>query len=197
MSNEIDALVIRSLPELYAAAERLDSLDVEVFKEIDDEMRSWIVRNGWIGVAEWYGEADDSWLAPEEWASPNAEEGAYLYFYPARTVATGYENPWYLTSLTGASEQQIGLWLGSVSVGSRQFRGLWKEHLARAANLPLLGSDLFLPLRVDRETLATAALNGSVAEAFEPIRETLDRLPELASRLDPLRKAIVAAARSS
>lgn len=197
MKHELDALLIRSLPELNDAVNRLIALNEEIGREIDAEIQAWIGRNGWKGIAEWNGELDDTWLAPKDWMVPNdPDDNAYLYFDFDYTSADPEDN-WDLASFTSSGQQHLGFWLRSSTVKDRVAKKLWKAHLGRTSGLPLHGPEFFLPVLLDREALATAVLDGSVRDALEPLRETLDRLPELASQLGSLKMAIVAAAGES
>lgn len=195
MTNELDVLIIRSLSELNDAATRLDGLDDEICREIDAEIQLWIERNGWKGAANQFGDDDEgTWLAPEDWIVPNeTEDDAYLYFSLYYTAADP-EDKSKLASFTGVGRSQWGFWLDSDRIKPQALKKLWKAQLKSASGLPLLGSDFFFPINLDQETLATAVSNGSIAEAFDPLRASLDRLPELASRLGSLKQAIVAAA---
>ena len=194
MKHELDALLIRSLPELNDAVHRLIALDEQIGREIETEIQAWIRRNGWMGIAERKGESEDTWLAPKDWMVPNdPDENAYLYFGVGYTSADPEDN-WDLATFTSSGHQRLGFWLRSNTVKDRVFKNLWKTQLGKTSALPLHGPEFFLPMELDREALAVAVLNGSVADALDPLRETLDRLPELASQLDSLKMVVVAAA---
>lgn len=194
MQRELDALIVRSLPELNDAVIRLVALNEEIGREIDTEIQAWIGRNGWTGTAEWFGDEGNIWLAPKDWMVPSDPDNrGYLYFDFNYTSADS-ENQWDLASFTSSGQQRLGFWITSDTVKERVFKKLWKAHLAITPGLPLHGSEFFLPIELDREALAVAVLNGSVADALAPLRETLERLPELASQLGSLKTAIVAAA---
>lgn len=188
MNQAVDALLIQSLPELNEAATALDALEERIASEIDSEIQTWITNNGWVGTASWN---DGTWLGPPEWMiQGDANTRAYLYFELDHT-AVEVESYWGIASLLGCGEQRIGLWLKSDPVKKSEFNRLWREHSA-VSQLPLSGSEFFLPLTVDRELLATSIANDSAPDAFESIRTTLDRLPQLASQLEPLKRAIEA-----
>ena len=190
MTQAVDSLLIQSLPELNEAATALDALEARIGSEIDSEIQTWITNNGWAGVANWN---DGTWLAPPEWMiQGDANTRAYLYFELDHTAAE-VASYWGMASLLSCGEQRLGLWLKSDPVRKSEFNRLWREHSA-ASQMPLNGSEFFLPLTVDRELLATSIANDTVPDALESIRTSLDRLPQLASQLEPLKRAIEAAA---
>lgn len=55
------------------------------------------------------------------------------------------------------------------------------------------GSEFFAPIALDREEFATAVENDAISDGLDPVRRTLDRLLDLARKLEPLKAAIVAA----
>lgn len=193
MTHELDALLIRSLPELNDAVTRLVALDEEIGKHIDMEIQDWIDRNGWTGVAELYGDDGVVWLAPKDWmVLGDPDNSSYLYFSFDVTGAVS-EDHWNLVRMTEAGDQRYGFWLASDVVKKNSvFKKLWKAHLSNTPGLPLHGAEFFLPVGLDREALASAVLNGSVADALEPLRQALDKLPQLASQLSSFKAAIVA-----
>lgn len=197
VNHELDALLIRSLPEINEAAVRLDELQQMIFKAVDADIEDWIKRNDWQGVAEWFGDAGETWLAPKEWMYLGGADGsAYLRFdFGSPTLTEDY---WYLASFTGSGQRQLGLKICCPSIKKKLvFRRIWKSFLSKSTGLPLYESEFFLPVILDREALAAAVLNGSVSEALGPLRETLDRLPQLASELESLKKAVAAAAEAA
>lgn len=192
MTAQVDALLIRSLPELNEAALRMGDLSSEIGQAIDAEIAAWIARNGWSGAASYFSD-DTTWLAPEEWmVSADPDERAYLFFQLEETDSDP-ENEWHLANFTGCGEQRTGFRLYYNTVTRPVFKRLWRE-LKDTAGLPLLGSDFFLPIVLDRETLAQAVENDLITDALQPLRDALDRLPQLVSQLEPLRRDIVAAA---
>lgn len=192
MSAELDALIIRSLPELNDAATRLDVLSQDVLREIDIEIEAWIARNDWKGESEFYSDDRRTWLAPASWMVPNdPNDNTYLYFILDVTAADT-ESYWHVASLCGSGQQRIGFWLSYDVVKKPTFNRLWRE-LKNTAGLPLLDSEFFLPIILDRDALATAVESDAIGDALQPLRDALDRLPQLASQLEPLKREIVAA----
>jgi len=83
MSTEkLDALIVRNLGDLDAAAKRLAyGIERAVWKAIDDIVENWRARNGWLGASE--ATADGPiWLAAPEWqqADSEADDDVLGYF---------------------------------------------------------------------------------------------------------------------
>ena len=189
MTNQIDALLVRSLPELEEAALAIEPLSERIGVELDNEIRGWIRNNGWIGVSE-FMDNDEVWLAPPEWIIAGETDKAHLYF---DFHATPEGSSYWLSTLLGCAKDTYGFWLEQNSVKKIEFKRLWRDH-STVSQLPLSGSEFFLPLIVDRELLASSIENNTIVDALGSIRDTLDRLPQLVSQLEPLKRAIEAAA---
>ena len=193
MTNELDLVIYRSLSDLNEAALRIGDLSEKLGQALDDEVAVWTNNNGWAGTAMHFSNDDGgTWLAPPEWLVAGKSDEVPLYFSLGHTAGSP-EDEWNLVTMTGAGQQLYGLWLATDTVDKRAFNKAWKTYIARDAHLPLHGKDFFLPLTLDREALA----GGSTADALAPVREALDRLPELASRLEVFRNDLVGNAGST
>ena len=158
-------------------------------KSIDTDVNEWISRNGWDGECELARGENKLWLAPSEWKFDEDNHFLYFNFGASWSEILDYVN---IISLTESGERQAGLWLDYDTIKVRPFNKLFKEYIGEHPGLPLTGKDFFLPVSLDREELAKALEEGAIEEALDPLRATLDRLPELAARLEPLKRKIEA-----
>lgn len=191
MNAELDALIIRSLPELDDAATSLETLTAAIAKEIDQEVQTWLTNNDWKGDATWQEENGTIWLAPKDWLIPSDLNDTYLYFELSEAESTS-PNFWQLSNFVGVGQQRYGFKLFHCrQISKTSFTKFWR--LQNTSGLPLQGSDLFVPIVLDGETLANAVQRGSISDALQPLRGALDQLPKIVSQLNPLKQQIVTA----
>lgn len=192
MSNDADALIIRSLPDLHQAILQIDRLDTQLLKAIDDVTALWVQQNGWEGTGELELFGGKLWVAPTTWAVTGQDTEDYHLYFDLERTKSDPEDSVDLISLTSSGSQMLGLVLGYDTIGARPFKKLYRE--LAPPGLPLNGSSFFLPIVLDREELAKAVEDDALDEALGPLRAALDQLPELAARLQPLKNAIEAEA---
>jgi hypothetical protein len=205
-TDELDALIVRNLDDLDAAAKRLE-LDIEkrVGKVIDQIAETWARKQGWEGKFDF--DLTTLWVAPAEWRSieGKAEADAFLGFFELWTgfaddFDTNHENDYFwLTRLCGAGRGKIGFrWSYGRSLGATKPR--WKrflqehrEHLNQVRKTAFAyeeGSGLFfMPIRVEVEALAAAIIDNTIDEALKPFCIGLDRLLTAKPGFDALRQS--------
>jgi hypothetical protein len=200
-TDELDALIIRNLCDLDAAAKRLE-FDIEgrIGKVIDQIAEAWSQKQGWEGKFD-FDLNTNLWVAPAEWKSAEgkADADAMLGFF---ALWTGFgddfdfevENDYFwLTRLCGAGRGKIGFrWTYGKSLGAT--RPKWKrfvqpyvERIRKTAFTYEEGSGLFfMPIRIEVEALAASIVDDTIEVALQPFSAALNRLLAAKPEFDAL-----------
>jgi len=199
-TDELDALIVRNLSDLDAAAKRLDQdIESRIGKVIDRIAEAWAREQGWEGKFDF--EPTTLWVAPTEWRSTEGKAAAeaFLGFFELWTgfgdnFDTKAENDYFwLTRLCGAGRGKIGFrWAYGQSLGAAKPR--WKkfvqpyvERIRKTAFTYEEGSGLFfMPIRIEVEALAAAIVDDTIEEALQPFCKALNLLLTAKPEFDAL-----------
>ncbi|MBD2745798.1 hypothetical protein IC232_03715 [Microvirga sp. BT688] len=188
-SNQMDALIVRHLSDIDAAARRLSyELEAKVGKAIDVLIEEWAEKSGWEGSFSW--DQVDLYFYPKEWEY--TEEGSdepsqYGYFYLYSGPGDNFDDNaqvdyFWLTRLCGAGRGELAFWWeyekGTVAPKGKKWKQFVNPYIERlkAAGFNYHEDDgiFYRPVRVDAESLAKAVENESIEDALKPIEAALE-----------------------
>lgn len=188
-TKEIDALIIRNLRDLDAAANYTRyKLETKIGGEINKIGNDWIEEHEWNGDCNW--DHPGLWVAPANWKAAGAEEGDdkwlakfWLHFGIGDDGHDGSgKDHFWLTRLCGDGTGMIALRWYQENICSKkgkwkQFVQPWKDRICKTGFAYEDGEGLFsIPVRVDAEQLASAIEQDNMSDALEPFVKALDKL---------------------
>lgn len=172
-----------------------ESIQPEIFKEIEELVKDWADEQGWKHVADW--EDLNIWVAPVEWnASGNNEDApSKAWFY------LGWEdsdsNSYHLADICGTGQTAMGFWflVNHPTFVRKTWNSFLKSIPAISRNISEIGfvdkgkskeGVYFLPVTLSHQELATAWVNEDYAACFKPIEDALATLKEAQGIFDEL-----------
>jgi hypothetical protein len=207
MSTEkLDALIVRNLSDLDAAARRLRyDIQARVGKAIDEIAEAWTKKHSWDGVFGF--DKDTLKVAPRQWkVSNNQGDEEWLGWFE---LEAGLGDDWdsddatdsldffWLTRLCGAGRGIVGFrWhCGTEALGTT--RPKWKKFIQGQIQRINKKTDFsyedtgnfFRPIQVETEKLAAAVEGDAIDMALQPIRDALDRLLIAEAEFDAILKS--------
>lgn len=201
-TNELHQLVIRNLAILEAAPNVVNEIENKIFADINLRIRNWYEEKSWEGIADFYGDKDETTIYPSGW--PKDEDGSYSAYYSFEATNDD-DYTFYLSALTGIASSknsttcEFGLWFGvNAKAITGQANKVWREYLAEQvklhSELERAGfkifrenrCSLYLPVRIDAELLAQSYPD--VDEALMPINQALKSLEDVHPVIDKILK---------
>ncbi|MBB6182385.1 hypothetical protein [Pseudorhizobium flavum] len=189
-SNELDKLLILNIGDLDEGARRFELLQIRVADEIDKLVQDWATRQGWRSAHSWR-EEEDAAVAPHHWMSGDSWQAWFGLEY--RSGDTGEwsdgNDYFWLTKLCAEGRGGMGF-----RFCQDQFpKTAWKKFIQTRAigfnDTRFVFDDepsLFLPIRVDKETLAKGAEEEKFEEALRPLNDALDYIHSIIDRFESL-----------
>jgi hypothetical protein len=177
------ALILNNIGMFNDAAMLMsETIEVELFKKIDEEIEQWQKENEWHGEGNWYG--DCMWVCPPAWGVDIEDDSWKAYFEFDRKkgdLADKVE----LASFCGCGRTRVGFRFTATSEyfgNKKQWLNFCNKSLpAAASELQKLGFTYdkgfwFLPITLSSTDLAMAYEGDDYAAALQPIRLALDQL---------------------
>jgi hypothetical protein len=192
-SNELDKLLILHLADLDEGAKRLELLQSKIGDELDKLARQWTDEKGWRTEDRNWNEDKDLSVAPAHWLS---EEGLWsgwfsLWYGHGDSGECSAEHDYFwLTRLCAAGRGQLGFRFYQEEFGKTPWKKFLQRQASAFANTRFILDDepsLFLPVKVDIESLSRGAEEEDFKEALTPIVEALDYIHSIIHRFDELR----------
>lgn len=193
---ELDALIVKNIGDLDAAARYLgEDLKPRLGAAMDEVFQTFWRKSDWEGSANW--DEDETWIAARDWRDPEGSKGnefkCKVWLWGVAGQGGGEDHFW-LTYLLGAGVQSLGLqWNRTNLRNKRAWRrtvSLQRDIVARLRAHGFeyeeaLGTFL-LPVRIDRDELATALQDESPEQALGPLEQALRQLLEAKDDFDAL-----------
>lgn len=177
------ALILNNIGMLNEAALLMtETIEVELFKKIEEEIEQWQVDSEWHGEGNWYG--DCMWVCPPAWAI-DPEDDSWKAFFEFNREKDDLADIFELASFCGSGGTRVGFRFSATSEyfgNKRQWLNFCNRSLpAAASELQKLGFTYdkgfwFLPVTLSSTDLAGAYESDDYAEALRPIRLALDQL---------------------
>jgi len=159
-----------------------ETIEVELFKKIEEEIEQWQEENEWHGEGNWYG--DRMWVCPPAWAI-DRENDSWKAYFEFNRENDDLVDTFELASFCGSGRTRVGFRFTATSAyfgNKRQWLNFCNRSLPTAASeLQKLGFTYdkglwFLPVTLSSTDLAAAYEGEDYAEALQPIRLALDQL---------------------
>ena len=196
--EELDALVIRNLDNLDAAAHRLfHEIEPRVRKVINEITEKWAKANNWSGEFDWWEK--ELWIAPTNWQTDDGWLGRFFLDGGPEEEFKDLpeEDVFWLTRLCQKGRGVLGFrWHHSDGLGATNSK--WKRFIRnQAACVGAIGKKGFVPedsglffteIKVDASKLADAVQEGNFESALQPLQAALDKLGATKSQFDTLLK---------
>jgi hypothetical protein len=196
--EELDALVIRNLDYIDAAAYRLyQEIEPRICKVINDITKKWADTKSWSGEFDWW--KGELWVAPADWQT---DDGWLARFFLDGGPEDEFdylpeEDMFWLTRLCQKGQGRLGFrWNHSVGLGATNSK--WKRFIRNHADcVEAIGKKsfeaedsglFFTEVKVDASKLAEAVQEGSFETALQPLQAALDRLGASKTQFDTLLK---------
>jgi len=193
-SNELDRLIIEHIADLDEGAKRLQLLQTKVAEAIDTLVQDWAEDKGWIAGDGTWNDDGDAGVCPPSWR-PDGE--TWLAWFNLEYAGSddgdwSEEKDYYwLTRLCGEGRGQVGFRFYQEEFGKTP----WKKFLSQKAEV-VSGTrfvmddlpSLFLPFKIDKQTLAGAVENETIRDALAPMTEALDHIQSNWALFDQLRE---------
>lgn len=187
------AIIIENLGMFDEAKRLFDKIEEEVFDKVDAIVEDWVKENGWAGECDFY--ESDTWIAHPDWiAGENGEYWARLFlnYYPGADPEV--ESEW-LSDLCGESQVPFGFCFeanyprfGGKAKWKNFCKSLTENNLAlKEAGFNADGKGgWFLPVKLNKGTVANAYENEDYDEAMKPVFEALEKLEKARPVFDGL-----------
>lgn len=193
-SNELDKLLILNIADLDEGARRFELLQNRVADDIDRLVQDWATRQGWRCTHAWRDD-DDAGVAPHHWVTGDHWQAWFGLEYRSGDTgewSDGHDYFW-LTELCAEGRGGMGF-----RFCQKEFHvTAWKKFLQAQAisfsDTRFVVDDepsLFLPVRVDKATLAKGAEEENFKEALRPLNEALDYIASIVDRFEALLTAM-------
>lgn len=208
--NELDALIVRNLDDLTDAIRRLEGIQQEAGKTIDEIVCDWCKAHKWHLVNEALESDAGLELSANTWEQENREDENSQVLASVWVCIENEDIDWYdhrwLSNLCNVSQSApLNLfWMPKFRIiipGGGIKKSRWRDFVTRGADqwiTPLreLGfsySDqeggFFLPFIIDKEKLAEAIKQNAIEDAFDPLHDALKKLEDAKPFFDQILKA--------
>jgi len=194
LSNELDRMLIEHLGDLDDGASRMERLQEEIAKAIDDLIEEWATAKGWVTGEETWTHDLEAAVALPHWFTDEKKWLAWfeLGFAAGDDGEWGHEKDYFwLTRLCQEGRGQIGFRFFLDEFGWAKWKKFLVANAHRLSDTRFILDDepsLFLPVKVDKSLLAKGADAEEFSEALEPITEALNYIYEISERFEELRK---------
>lgn len=189
-SNELDKLLILNIGDLDEGARRFELLQKRVAREIEALVQEWAMRQGWRSSQTWEDERDVA-IAPAHWVTEDTWGAWFGFWYRSGDTgewSDGHDYFW-MTRLCAEGRGEIGFRFYQEEFPKTAWKKFLQAHAAGFADTRFVFDDepsLFLPVRVDKETLAKGAEEENFTEALRPLSDALDYIQSIIDRFETL-----------
>ena len=197
------SLILNNLGMLNEASLLLEvQIEVEVFRNIQEEIEAWLDESGWHGQGEW--DSEYMWVSPATWKLDNDNDNdndlckAVFEFDFEKKEPEGSGDSYSLAYFCGYGQVRVGFrftpkfeYFGK----KKEWTNFCNKSLpAAASGLQKLGfvydkGHWFLPVTLSNADLAVAYEGEDYAEALQPVRRALDQLKKVQPVFDEIIRA--------
>ncbi len=184
-SNELEKLLIEHLADLDEGVRRLEMLQSNVAEAIDQGVADWTSQTAWVKGEGTWKDAWDASVGPPHWLDA---DGKWLAWFEL-SFGAGDDGSWsdekdffWLTRLCREGRGHMGFRFVQREFGRTQWKRSLQKNRDRFVHTRFVLDDepsLFLPIKVDKHSLAEAAEEGDFSKALAPITEALDHIREV------------------
>ncbi len=189
-SNELDKLLILNIGDLDEGARRFELLQHRVAGAVDTLIHEWAAEHGWRSTHTWQAEKDAA-VAPAHWVTGDAWRAWFSFWYRSGDTgewSDGHDYFW-MTRLCAEGRGEMGFRFYQDEFPKTAWKKFLQTHASDFADTRFVFDDepsLFLPLKVNKETLANGAEEESFTEALRPVKEALDYVHSIIERFEAL-----------
>ncbi|MBW8319862.1 MAG: hypothetical protein K0M49_16985 [Arenimonas sp.] len=193
-SNELDKLLILNIGDLDEGARRFELLQNRVAEEIDRLVQEWATRQGWRSTPSWR-DKEDAAVAPHHWVAGDSWQAWFGLEY--RSGDTGEwsdgNDYFWLTRLCAEGRGGMGFRFYQDEFPKTAWKKFLQAQAMGFSDTRFVFDDepsLFLPVRVDKDTLAKGAEEENFKEALRPLNDALDHIASTVDRFEALLTAM-------
>jgi hypothetical protein len=193
-SNELDKLLILNIADLDEGARRFELLQHRVAGAIDTLIQDWAAEHGWRSTHTWQ-ENNDAAVAPAHWVTGDTWRAWFSFWYRSGDTGTwsNDQDYFWMTRLCAEGRGQMGFRFVQDEFPKTAWKKFLQAHAIGFADTPFVFDDepsLFLPVKVDKETLARGAEEESFKDALRPLNDALDSIHSIIDRFETLLTAM-------
>jgi hypothetical protein len=194
-NDALDALIVRNMAQINKALSRIwHGIYPVAFGAVTDTTREWVRAQGWKGKFEYDGSDSSAefWCAPPDWISPDGDRrhDCYAYFefdyFDTDFKNTADDDQDEIVTLLGAGVGATGFHILRGD-GATIAKGPWKRLMQASGIIGVMRSlgckqyegSYYIPISFSAEALAVAIEQGDMSIFLAPLKEALDRLPDI------------------
>ncbi|MBO9127947.1 MULTISPECIES: hypothetical protein [unclassified Rhizobium] len=196
-TSELDKLLVLHVGDLDEGVRRFEALQLKISAAVDKVIQEWAESNGWVSSkGKW--EDGEAFVCPPDWVDADGTELAWF----ALDYGSGDLDDWksgndyfWVTRLCAEGAGQLGMRFGQDEFRKTAWKKFLQRNGSKLADTRFIFDDepsFFLPVKVEKQTLADGAEEENFEAAMAPFVEAFDYIKSIVARFDELRDLMAA-----